>query len=151
MIIEKPIYIPHKEYYVLGTGWSCYVSPSTLDGEYLTSDDLFIELSTMGVEAFFGLRFNPSLTVLNKEQEPTIGVVLGVCEKGDEDDDNAYLYIPSYLALGNCGKYADSQVAYKAYCEFHEELEKKMIEEKAKAAKKKKKKNPPSEGNSQGN
>ena len=117
--------IPLKAYYVLGTNWYCYVEATPDDRETLTPEDLVIQLCTYAVEAYFGLRDNDTLTVMDAEKDPMIGVVLGICDKGDEQNDDLYVYVPSFKVLGNTARFLDSATAQVEYEIFHKELEEK--------------------------
>ena len=63
-------------------------------------------------------------------------------EKGQEEIENSYKYVPSYLVLGNCGKYASSGIAEKAHNDFMESL-KNSLEEMGKVVPKAKGKSKP--------
>lgn len=114
---------PLKSYYVLGTNWYCYVEPSESDRELLNGEDFLVEICTKGIEAYFGERYNDTLTVIDKEVDPMIGVLMVVTEKGYEENENKFNYIPSFFPLGNNGKYKQSQVALAAYADFRKDIE----------------------------
>lgn len=140
-LLEKQM--PPKSFYVLGTNWYCYVEPSESDLEFLLkAEDFYIEICTKAIEAFFGERENDTLTVIDKEREPMIGVLLAICNKGDEENEDNFQYQPSYLSLGNCAKYKSSHNAMKAYVEFRKDVEE-ALKKKSKPDKKKISKKPP--------
>jgi hypothetical protein len=118
----------NKSYYVMGTNWTCYVSPNESDLEFLSGDELKNELCSKALEAYFGLEQNDSLHVLDKEIEPMIGSLLAITIKGQEENPDSYVYVPSYEPLGNIGKYSVSMIAKQAYEEFLRELERLTIE-----------------------
>jgi hypothetical protein len=136
---------PPKSYYVLGTNWYCYVHPEQNDLDILKGDDFLIELCTKALDAYFGDKKNETLTVMDKEVEPMIGVLLGITEKGKEDDDKAMSFVPSYFPLGNCGNFNGSVAAQKAYIVFQRELQTQMSANPPK--KKRTPKSPPSNSN----
>lgn len=122
--VLEPLEMPPKSFYVLGTNWFCYVEPSENDLAFLKGEELLVELGSKAIEAFFGLRDNNSLDIIDKEKEPTIGVLLGIADKGSEEDEDKFGYIPSYLPLANIGKYQSSVIAQKAFNEFAASLKK---------------------------
>jgi len=115
------------------------------DLENLNDEDFKVEVCTRAVEVFLGMSQNDTLAIINKEDEPMIGVVMAVTERGMEDDDESYSFVPSHLCFGNCGQYknsAESFVAYDKFLNFIEE-EKKKAEVSSKAKIKKTKKTKP--------
>lgn len=133
--------MPPKSFYVLGTNWFCYVEPTTDDLAYLAQEELIIELCSKALDAFFGHRANDTLSLIDEAVEPMVGVLMGITEKGHELDEDSFNYLPSYLALGNCGKYKSSAAAEKAYEVFKSELAHTLEEESKKKKISKKKKN----------
>lgn len=124
------IQIPNKKYYILGNNWHCYVEPTRDDVTMLSPEDFVVQLCTYAVEAFFGYRDNETLTVMDKETDPMIGVVMAICDLGDEKNDDAYVYVPAFKVLGNCARFLDSVTLQVEYATFHKELEDKIKKEK---------------------
>lgn len=142
-LIEKQT--PQKSYFVMGSNWSCYIESKKEDTENLNDEDFKVEICTRAVEVFFGMSQNDTLVVDNKEDEPMIGVVMAITERGKEEDEDSYSFVPAHLCLGNCGQYknsAESFVAYDKFLNFIEE-EKKKAEVSSKAKIKKTKKTKP--------
>ena len=126
-LLEKQM--PPKSYFVMGANWTCYIEPKKEDLENLNDEDFKVEVCTRAVEVFLGMSQNDTLAIINKEDEPMIGVVMAVTERGMEDDDESYSFVPSHLCFGNCGQYknsAESFVAYDKFLNFIEEQRKKV-------------------------
>jgi hypothetical protein len=119
-LLEKQM--PPKAFYVLGMNWYCYVEPSESDLS-LDNEDLLTEVCAKAVEVYLGLRHNDTLTIMDTEIEPMIGILFAVTIKGQEDADNSYQYVPSYMALANAGRYRESLVAKQAYDKFIADLD----------------------------
>jgi hypothetical protein len=139
-LLEKQM--PPKSYFVMGSNWNCYIESKKEDLENLNDDDFKVEVCTRAVEVFLGMSQNDTLAIPNKEDEPMIGVVMAVTERGKEDDDESYSFVPSHLCFGNCGQYKTSAESFEAYDKFLNfiEEEKKKAQETSKTKPKKTKK-----------
>lgn len=111
--------VEDRVYVVRGVGWRVTVELKDDDMEMGLSERL-MEAATRGVEALYGITENDSLVV---EGDTDIDLTLIVAPKDREEDESAYLPVPSHIVMANAGFHKESRIIATAWDKKMKELE----------------------------